>query len=175
MTKQKHCLLRKDLPIRNYSFCLLIVLSVLAFACHKKQFKWKTRKKNTVELIEEKDSVLRLEGVSTDPRYGYSEDRPIKIGVSSFYLGRNYPEKYFKSITGPHGEKVVFERIKSCCPFKTVNSSEENYKNVAVLEIYQVHYSGLDKPVLLYVNFFDQGKPLAPKGFLPKPFSEESK
>ncbi|WP_333821216.1 hypothetical protein [Ohtaekwangia sp.] len=170
MTKPTNYSLLKDLPIKQYSLCLLILFSMVVFSCHKKQFKWKTRKKNTVELIEEKDSVLRLEGVSDDPRYGYTQDRPIKIGVASFYLGRNYPEKYFKSITGPHGEKVIFERIKSCCPFKTVNSSEENYQNVAVLEIYQAYYEGLEKPVTLYVNFFDQGKPLAPKGFLVKPF-----
>jgi len=170
MTKPTNYSLLKDLPIKQYSLCLLILFSMVAFSCHKKQFKWKTRKKNTVELIEEKDSVLRLEGVSDDPRYGYTQDRPIKIGVASFYLGRNYPEKYFKSITGPHGEKVIFERIKSCCPFKTVNSSEENYQNVAVLEIYQAYYEGLEKPVTLYVNFFDQGKSLAPKGFLVKPF-----
>ena len=168
--KLKYCSLLKGLPIGICSALSILVLSSLLLACNKKQFKWKTKRKNVVEFIEEKDSVLRLEGVSDDPRYGYSEDNPIKIGVASFYLARNYPDKYFKSITGPNGQKVIFERIKSCCPFKTVNSSEENYQNVAVLEIYKVTYEGLQKPVYLYINFFDEAKPVAPKGFLPKPF-----
>ena len=168
--KLKYCSHRKVLPIGISSVFPVIIICSLLFCCNKKQFKWKTKRLNTVEFIEEKDSVLRLEGVSDNPRYGYSENDPIKIGVSSFYLGRNYPDKYFKSITGPNGQKVIFERIKSCCPFKTVNSSEENYENVAVLEIYKVTYEGLSKPVYLYINFFDQGKPVAPYGFLPKPF-----
>lgn len=167
--------LRQYLPLkvlhtRQIKFILLLFLGLLFSSCHREQFKWKNRKKNTLELIQEKDSTLKLEGISKSSNYGYSPDEPIRLGVTSEYLSASYPEKYLNSLTGPNGETVYFERIKSCCPFKTVNSSKESYQNVAVLEIYKVTYNGLKKPVYFYINFFDQGTVLAPHGFLPKPW-----
>jgi len=170
MTRADNYLRPKHLHIRKTRCAVFFLIGFFIFACHKEKFAWKTKRKNTLEQIEEKDSVLRLEGVSNN-MYGYSPDYPIKLGVTSEYLSASYPEKYLRSITGPQGEEVIFERVKSCCPFKTVNSSKESYQNVAVLEIYRVTYKGLEKPIYLYINFFDQGKLLAPKGFLPKPWN----
>lgn len=166
--KRKNYLLPKSLRIKGISFVLLLVLGIVGLSCRKEQFKWVTKTKNTLESIEEKDSLLILGGVSTNSRYGYSSDVPIKLGVTSINLGETYPEKYFKSITGPKGETLTYERVRSCCPFKTVNSDPYTFKNVAVLEIYKISYEGLKEPIYLYVNFFDEGKPQAPMGFLPK-------
>jgi len=146
----------------------LVLLTLCIAACKKEQFAWKNKTKNTREAIAEKDSILVLEGVSTQSTYAYNEDAPVKLGVTNRSLAVTYPEKYFKSITGPHGESVTARRVKSCCPFKTANSDEFRYQNVAVLEIYEVTYEGLPAPIRVYINFFDQGKVYAPKGFLVK-------
>lgn len=166
--KQKSWLPLKGSLSGKSKILFYLSLSVLIFSCHKEKFKWKTKTKNDLEFLHEKDSVLILEGVSSDPRFGYTSKKPIKLGVQKLSIALTYPQKYFNSITGPNGEKIHFERVKSCCPFKTVNSDQYEFKNVAVLEIYAVTYEGLASPVYLYINFFDQGKVMAPKGFLPK-------
>ena len=137
-------------------------------SCHSNKLQWTTKRKNTLEDIPEVDSILILEGVSKNPKYGYSPQVPIKLGVRNQYVSETYPEKYLHSLTGPQGEKVTYKRIRSCCFFKTVNS-DPTYQHVGVLEVYEIYYNGLkgQKPIL-YLNFFDEGKVYAPQGFLPK-------
>ena len=147
------------------SFIFVVLLS----SCSKDEFKWKTKSKNTLEFIQETDSILKLQGVSAKDSYGYDQTNPIKLGVKNRSLAIHYPEKYFKSITGANGEKVIAFRVKSCCPFKTVNSEPYPYRNVAVLDVYIVTLQGSEQPPKqLFINFFDQGKLFAPKGFLVK-------
>jgi hypothetical protein len=87
------------------------------------------------------------------------------LGVRDFELSLTYPEKYFKSLTCEDNGHLEFKRVKSCCPFRTVNSDKLKYKNLAVLEVFSVRCQSMTSPVYLYINFFDQGKVLAPKGF----------
>ena len=162
------------LHIKRVSKYFLLVSVSVFISCHKQQFKWKTRSLNTQEFIESRDSILHIEGVAKDITYGYSLDNPVCLGVKDFALSLAYPEKYFNSLTGPNGELIVFNRIKSCCPFKTVNSKNPRFQNLAVLEMYSISYKGIKSPAIVYVNFFDQGNVLAPKGFLYKRFDNLS-
>jgi hypothetical protein len=134
-------------------------------SCVASKFKWETKKLNSKIIIEEQDSVLFLDGISKDKSYGYTSKNPIKLGVKDQSLALTYPLKYFNSILGPNGEQISSQRIKSCCPFKSVNSKEYPYQNLAVLEVYKVNVSGSPLPIYLYINFFDEGKVLAPRGF----------
>lgn len=156
----------------NYlKYFLLISISIFFLtSCQKDKFKWKTRTVNTKEFIIENDSILQLDGVASNKKYGYSPEIPVKLGVAKRTLSLTYPEKYFNSITGPNGEAIRAVRFKSCCPFKTVNSEEFPFQNLGVLEIYKVTYKGLSDPLFIYINFFDQGLVLAPKGFKIKEF-----
>ncbi|HEY9007144.1 MAG TPA: hypothetical protein VIM75_13480 [Ohtaekwangia sp.] len=165
--KQRNYSLPKALLLKSVKGLFIVILLISA-ACGSEKLKWTTKKRNTLEELAEKDSVLVIAGISDKSNYGYTPEAPVKLGVKSLYTSSAYPEKYLQSLTGPHGEELVFKRIKSCCLFKTVNSDKDYYKNVGVLEVYKVQYAGLKEPVLLYINFFDQGKVLAPKGFLPK-------
>jgi hypothetical protein len=153
--------------IRKATNIILIIFSLLIVACKSEKLHWTTKKKNTLETLPEVDSILVLEGVSKNSEYGYSTKHPIKLGVTSEYISVTYPEKYLQSITGPQGQAIVYERIKSCCFFKTVNS-DAAYQNVGVLEVYEITYEGLPSPKILYLNFFDEGAVFAPQGFLPK-------
>jgi hypothetical protein len=156
--------------LASKKYFLLSVMLVALVACHKDKFQWKVKKKNSREFIIERDSLIKIEGISKSERYAFTPDEPVKLGVAKRALALTYIEKYFNSITGPNGEVVRYKRFKSCCPYKTVNSEEYPYQNLAVLEVYQVIYDGLKEPVLIYINFFDEGKVLAPKGFLIKRF-----
>ncbi|SKC47711.1 hypothetical protein [Ohtaekwangia koreensis] len=167
MTKQKSYWHHTDFPIRKVNSSILIILIVVIASCKSEKLHWTTKQKNTLESIPEIDSILVLEGVSKSSKYGYTPEAPITLGVRNQYVSVTYPEKYLNSLTGPQGEQVLYERVKSCCFFKTANS-DAAYQNVGVLEIYEVSYEGLKTPKLLYLNFFDEGKAFAPQGFLPK-------
>lgn len=150
--------------IRSTSRVVLALTFVVTISCSHDTFKWKTKAKNKRSSLIIGDSLLLIEGISKSSTYGYSKDNPIKLGVQDLTLAIYYPEKYLSTLTGPNGEAIVYRRIKSCCPFKTVNSNE-SYKNLAVLEVYSVLHQGLPEPLILYINFFDEGTVLAPKGF----------
>jgi hypothetical protein len=148
--------------------CAVIFLILLLISCNSTKFEWKNKRLNERTFIPEQDSILLWDGISRNRSYGYSPYNPIKLGVINRALALTYPLKYFNSIAGPNGEKISAIRVKSCCPFKTINSEEYPYQNLAVLEIYRVIIENTPEPVYLYINFFDDGEALAPKGFTPK-------
>lgn len=151
-------------------YYLFLFFIIILTSCQKDKFHWKTRTKNKREFIVERDSLLKINGVSRNSRYGYTPNDPVKLGVTKRSMALTYPDKYFNSLAGPNGEIVYYKRFKSCCPFKTVNSEEYPYQNLAVIEIYRVTYEGLNEPLLIYINFFDEGEVFAPKGFSVKSF-----
>lgn len=167
MTKQKSYWPRTGSLIRKVNSSILVIVLLVIVACKSEKLHWTTKRKNTLESIPEADSVLILQGVATSAKYGYSPEYPVKLGVRNQYTSQTYPEKYLQSLTGPNGQPIVYERLKSCCFFKTVNS-DPAYQNVGVLEVYEITYEGLLSPKILYLNFFDEGIVYAPQGFLPK-------
>lgn len=96
---------------------------------------------------------------STDASYGYSKDNPIKVG--GFDKGPANERNYLKSLTGPNGEKIWFERSGSCCNFETKNSPF----GAGLLDIYKVTYENKKDTITLYINMYDKAKLKAPVGF----------
>lgn len=113
------------------------------------------------------DTTLLVSVISQDAQYGYSEDNPIMIGMSDINEGAANRTKYLNALLSPNGKPVVYKRLKPCCPFST-----PNYKNLSpnsnygMLEKYELSYEGIQKPVILYLNLYDQGPIYTPKGFL---------
>ena len=162
MTKVPIYLLLKDLTSKILISTLTVILVV---CCRTQEIQWKNRKENKRAEIVSNESLLRIEGVSTSDNYGYKSSEPIKLGVSDFDLSPGYPVKYFNSLTCSLGEELTYKRVRSCCPFKTVNSDKDKFKNVAVLEVFSVQCRHKPEITYLFVNFFDEGPVLAPKGF----------
>lgn len=96
---------------------------------------------------------------STDSAYGFTEKKPIKVGGGEG--GPISERKYLNSLTGPNGESVTFNRIGSCCFFKS-NSSP---MGGGLLDKYAVTYEGKKDTVVIYLNMYEKGKLLAPVGF----------
>ncbi len=94
--------------------------------------------------------------------YGYSEKNAVKVG--GFDNGPRNERNYLNSLTGPNGEKVVFNRLGSCCEFKTKNSPFGN----GLLDKYAVTYEGKKDTVVLYINMYDNTELKAPPGFVMK-------
>jgi tetratricopeptide (TPR) repeat protein len=100
--------------------------------------------------------VAVLDTVSTDPRYGFDQAHPIKTG-----LGFEAQWRYLNALRGPQGEVVHYQRLGYCCAFDT--DAAESGKGF--LDRYTVSYVGRDKPLILYLNMFEDSQPQAPVGF----------
>jgi hypothetical protein len=100
---------------------------------------------------------------TADAEYGFSEKKPVAVG-RKYGMGRG-AAIYFHSLTGPDGEPVSFKRRGSCCEFDTPNGLVDNK---GLLDVYEVTYPGLDKPLVIYVNTYDYEQPMAPVGFKPR-------
>ena len=91
--------------------------------------------------------------------YGRSEKDPIKVG-GSYDSGSENEQRYLSALRGPEGQPVRFERRGSCCPFATPNSELGG-----MLDVFEVTYDGLEKPIMLYVNMYDADELYVPAGF----------
>jgi len=81
--------------------------------------------------------------------YGYTPQKAIPVGGTS-ESGRARQLAYLGALRGPGGEAVSFFRIGSCCPFESPRSPQ----GPARIDVYEVTYAGLPKPVLLYFDVY---------------------
>lgn len=99
---------------------------------------------------------------STDKAYGFSADKPVNLG--GFLRGTQYEGahiEYFDNLRGPAGQLVQAIRLGSCCPFEDSSLPFGG----GLLDMYELRYDGLAKPVVIYVNLYKFEQPLAPSGF----------
>lgn len=127
--------------------------------------------KSTIQNIDDtaikppvKDRQFILTEYANDSKYGYNQDYPINLGFENEKFSPKNIPYFFNALTGPNGEKIQYERVDSCCPFPT----KKSVMGAGTLEIYQVIIEGSDKKILLYINIYEKGKVLCPKGFLIK-------
>ena len=93
--------------------------------------------------------------------YGYVPTKSIAVGGAA-ESGRARELAYLGALRGPAGEAVSFFRIGSCCPFESPRSPQ----GPARIDVYEVTYPGLPKPVLLYFDVYhDDDRGPAPSGF----------
>src|SRR5688500_4877106 len=117
-------------------------------------------KKATGKLLNA--NTFRLTEVSTDSTYGYSEKNAIQVGGVKDNAGPTNERRFLNALQGPNGENVSFKRLGSCCEVKSKNGL---FGGFALLDMYELTYDGLDKPIILYINMYDYSPLKAPKGF----------
>jgi hypothetical protein len=100
--------------------------------------------------------------VSTNFEYGYTPENPIKVGGVKTDRGPANEREYLNSLTDLAGNNLSFYRIGSCCHFQTPNGL---INGGGLLDKYAVYVKGQKDTVVLYLNFYDEDKLLAPKGF----------
>lgn len=113
-----------------------------------------TLKKLSAKMLDE--NTFMLEGISDDSTYGYHMSNAIKVSG-----GPTNERRYLNALLGPNGEPVSYFRHGSCCPVK----SDNGMMGMAMLDIYEIKYEGIEKPVILYLNMYDPGILKAPVGF----------
>jgi hypothetical protein len=104
--------------------------------------------------------TLKLSKTAKNKKYGFSPKTPIKVGGITNNKVR--AQNFLNALKGPNGEKIHYSRIGSCCHFKTPNAL---IGNEGVLDQYEIHYEGLKKTILIYINEYDYAAPVCPKGF----------
>ena len=109
------------------------------------------------------DSNAVNRSASPSDDYGYSEKNPIMVGGDSegFGQGAKYEMEYLMRLSGENGEHVYFDRLGSCCGFKTATGS-------GFLDRYEVFIEGETKPRVLFLNMYKKDTLYAPKGFILK-------
>ncbi|GHV34748.1 hypothetical protein FACS1894178_2880 [Bacteroidia bacterium] len=103
------------------------------------------------------DGSMKLTEVSTDKKYGYEANHKTAIKVGKI----ENEQAFLKSLLGPNGETVQFQRLGSCCSFKSKTAAFGS----GFLDKYEVYYQGLKKPIILYLNGYDFENPKCPYGF----------
>lgn len=104
------------------------------------------------------EHFTRFTDVANDPSYGLTEKNPIKVGG----LSAENEAGYLNGLRGPAGQPIEYERMGSCCPFKTPNAMVEG---IGLLDAFRVTYPGQGEPSILYIDFYDEGPLQVPVGF----------
>jgi hypothetical protein len=111
------------------------------------------------ELVD--DQMFLIKEYAADKKYGYTVKSPIMVGGGTTEGPKN-ERRFLNALEGPNGEKVYHQRLGSCCSFYTKNGS---YRNIGLLDKYEVTYEGLETPIILYINMYDSDVLKVPVGF----------
>lgn len=110
--------------------------------------------------------IFRITTYSDDPTYGYTEGNPVKVGGVLNSEGPLNERRFLNALAGPDGEMITYERLGSCCNFKTPNSPY----GVGLLDMYELRIEGHEEPVLIYINMYDAAPLQIPVGLSRKKF-----
>lgn len=108
-----------------------------------------------------KDNTFIITEYSKDPKYGYHQDYPINLFYRNTINETINQQRYLNALAGPNGELLSFKKLESCCPFPTKRSE----MGAGFLEVYEVTWEGLQKPIRLYLNIYEKGVLMVPVGF----------
>jgi hypothetical protein len=108
-----------------------------------------------------KNNTFVITEYSKDIKYGYNKDYPINVFYFSTKNETINQERFLNALAGPKGEKIIFTKLESCCPFPTKRSE----MGAGFLDVYELQWDGLKKPVLLYMNIYEKGELKVPVGF----------
>lgn len=132
---------------------------LMFFLCSCAATKSSSRLVPSPELLDEGTFVLSE--LSSDHSYGYTEKNPIKVGGSDKSEGPLNERRFLNALAGPLGEQISYERVGSCCAFKTKNG----FMGQGLLDQYKIEWEGQKEPLYLYLNMYDYDTLRAPVGF----------
>lgn len=144
--------------MKNYSF--LFFIAILSVSC--------ISTKSTIQNID--NTAIRpkiiadkfeLTEYATNNKYGFDADYPINIGTFNENQEKRQVAFFFNALESVKGEKVLFKKIDTCCPFPTKN----NTMGAGTLSIYEYNFEGTSTKGKLYFNIHEKGKIVCPIEF----------
>jgi hypothetical protein len=140
-------------------YILLTFITLLFLSCGSIKSTLKNVDNTAVKPMIRADSFVITES-SSDPKYGYDKDYPINLGFSNEKESTKNVAYFFNALTGINGEKISYEKVDSCCPFPTKRTTI----GAGTLDIYEISIENNPKKIRIYINLFEKGKVLCPKG-----------
>lgn len=117
---------------------------------------------NTAPALQlSKNNTFIISTFSKDKKYGYDKNYPINIYFRGTKNDTINQQRYLNALAGPKGEAITYKKLESCCPFPSKNSE----MGAGFLDVYEIKWEGLKKPILLYMNIYEKGQLLVPMGF----------
>lgn len=145
--------------------CLIFLLALASCVSTKSTLKNVDENAPDLVLVKGQEAFLITE-IATDAKYGYHPDYPVNLFYRNTKDEDINPKRFFSALTGPNGEKVFFKKIDTCCPFPTKHTE----MGAGYLDIYEIRWVGIKRPLLIYVNIYSKGYLKAPTGFALKKF-----
>jgi len=108
-----------------------------------------------------KDNAFVITEFSDDPRYGYEKEYPINCFFKNSKDDSINQQRFLNALSGPNGEKIFYKKLESCCPFPTKRSE----MGAGFLDVYEITWVGLKRPIRLYFNIYEKGRLMVPVGF----------
>lgn len=97
---------------------------------------------------------------SKEKRYGTEKEYPINVFYGSSKNDSINVKRFLNALVGPHGESLNYNKVKTCCPFKSSHSD----MGVGLLDQYEITWPNQKTPMLLYFNNYEKGPLLVPVG-----------
>ena len=137
-----------------------LVLLLLTTSC--------TSTKSTLKNVDDnaptpqlKDKVtFVITEFSNDKNYGYNKDYPINIFYGTTNNVTINQQRFFNALAGPKGEKIIYTKLESCCPFPAKRSD----MGAGLLDVYELKWEGQKTPIILYLNIYEKGALMVPVG-----------
>lgn len=151
----------KTINSKNMRKIALFITTLLLLAsCGSIKSSIKNIDNNAPVPVVGKNNSFVITAYSKDKRYGYDKDYPINIyfrGTKNDTINQKF---FLNALAGPKGEKTTYTKMENCCPFPTKNSD----MGAGFLDVYELKWEGLKKPVILYLNIYEKGLLMVPVG-----------
>jgi hypothetical protein len=141
-----------------------ISLLLIITSCGSIKSSLKNVDNNAPVPVLSKNNTFVITEYSKDKKYGYDKDYPINIyfrGTKNDTINQKY---FLNALAGPKGEKITYTKLENCCPFPTKNSD----MGAGFLDVYELKWEGLKKPIILYLNIYERGLLMVPVGLILK-------
>lgn len=138
----------------------LIALLISITSCVSTKSTIKNIDDNAPNLQLAENNTFLISEFSKDKRYGYEKDYPINIFFESTQNETINQQRFLNALAGPKGEKIIFTKLESCCPFPTKRSE----MGAGLLDVYELKWEGQKSPVILYLNIYEKGVLMVPFG-----------
>jgi len=94
--------------------------------------------------------------VSADDTYGYTRENPVQVGGGAMYV-KAREQRYLDALRGPDGQSIHYKRL---------GSMPQSTNSTTILDLYELTYADLEKPISLYLDAYHFWEPRAPNGLI---------
>lgn len=115
---------------------------------------------NPIQNAPPKNAILRLTQVSTNPKYGFSKENPVKVGAGYNDVTENITA-YLDLLRDAQGKYLKYKQTGSCCNY----NSKVGQARIDIFEISYKNAAGQDKKASVYITFGEYEEPQILAGF----------